>query len=187
MRICLNLSSLSIKLDKSNDWKLKLQKFLILVCINLIFFSCSSSSTPKQNINNFSIAPKQALRLYDDSNYVFLDVRTRKEHNEKSIPNSILIPLHELDNRLKELEIVRNRNLIVYCRSGNRSKSATNILISHKFKAINLLNGINGWEGPTSYKNWKKGYFFYIINNLFVILGLWFSNTSTKRDICAHR
>tara|TARA_S200000501_G_scaffold190210_1_gene179035 strand:- start:23146 stop:23427 length:282 start_codon:yes stop_codon:yes gene_type:complete len=93
------------------------------------------------------------MRLYDDSSYIFLDVRTKKEHNEKAIPNSILIPLHELDIRLKDLEIIKNKNLIVYCRSGNRSKSATEILRTNKFEAKNLLYGINGWEGPLSYDN----------------------------------
>ena len=40
------------------------------------------------------------------------------------------------------------KNIIVYCRSGNRSKTATKILIENDFKAVNLIGGIKEWNGP---------------------------------------
>ena len=61
------------------------------------------------------------MRLYDDSSYIFLDVRTKKEHNEKAIPNSILIPLHELDIRLKDLEIIKNKKVMVFKKGANET------------------------------------------------------------------
>ena len=48
---------------------------------------------------------------------------------------------------MKDLENDRNKTMIVYCRSGNRSETATKILNKNGFKAFNMIGGINGWEG----------------------------------------
>jgi len=57
------------------------------------------------------------------------------------------IPLQELSQRLGELNDYRDKKVIVYCRSGNRSGKDTKILKENGFDAINLIGGMNSWEG----------------------------------------
>lgn len=85
-------------------------------------------------------------RLADGDDVVLLDVRQPEEHSEKHIPNSILIPLGELPARLDEIEQYRNRELIVYCRSGNRSGQACLFLSMQGFvNPVNLAGGMLQW------------------------------------------
>ena len=94
------------------------------------------------------ITSQVAVQLLYDKNYIFLDVRTESEHQAKAIPNTTCIPVQELTNRLNEIEKFKDKNIILYCRSGNRSKTATKILIENDFKALNLIGGIKEWNGP---------------------------------------
>lgn len=73
-------------------------------------------------------------------------MRTREEHQIKSIPNSIHIPLQELRERLIELEEYDDKMMVVYCRSGNRSAKGTKILLNNGFDAVNLLGGMINWK-----------------------------------------
>jgi rhodanese-related sulfurtransferase len=85
-------------------------------------------------------------RLAASENVVLLDVRQPEEHAEKSIPNSMLIPLGELPMRLSELELLRDKEIIVYCRSGNRSGQACMFLQMQGFaKPVNLRGGMLVW------------------------------------------
>ena len=92
------------------------------------------------------ISNDNALKLFDKGTAIFLDVRTREEHQIKSIPNSIHIPLQELRERLIELEEYDDRMMVVYCRSGNRSAKGTKILLNNGFDAVNLLGGMINWK-----------------------------------------
>ena len=91
-----------------------------------------------------SVVAKSYLK---DDNYRFLDVRTESEFLSGHIENSIHIPLQELPSRLDEIEQLKQKDIIVYCRSGARSGKATNILIKNNFKVQNLSGGILDWEG----------------------------------------
>ncbi len=82
--------------------------------------------------------------------YLLLDVRTQAEYDEGHIEGSTLIPVDELEGRISEIEQYENKTVLVYCRSGNRSLTASNILIENGFtKVHNLLGGIGAWN---SYK-----------------------------------
>ena len=93
------------------------------------------------------IASKEAIRFLNNKNYYFLDVRTESEHNNLAIPNTPCIPVQELNNRFIELEDYKDKKIIVYCRSGNRSGTATKILNENGFDAVNLIGGMNEWRG----------------------------------------
>lgn len=77
-----------------------------------------------------------------------LDVRTVPEYDGPlgHIEGSYLIPVQELENRLEELKPYKDQELIVVCRSGNRSRRATKLLNSYGFKAINMLGGMKAWK-----------------------------------------
>ena len=91
-------------------------------------------------------------QLHEDNNSVILDVRTLDEHKTISIPNSLIIPVQELESRVNELKKYKDQNIVVYCRSGNRSRTGTEILINNGYNAVNLSGGIINWTGPVSGK-----------------------------------
>lgn len=85
-------------------------------------------------------------RLSSDSPVLLLDVRQPEEHAEKNIPNSILIPLGELPDRIDDLEEYRGQDIVVYCRSGNRSAQACMYLAASGFSNLyNLHGGMLTW------------------------------------------
>ena len=85
-------------------------------------------------------------QLKTDTTIVLLDVRTTEEHISERIGNTPLIPVRELEQRIHELDSYKDQTIIVYCRSGNRSGTATTILRKHGFKAINMQGGIIKWK-----------------------------------------
>jgi rhodanese-related sulfurtransferase len=87
-----------------------------------------------------------AAKLRSASPPVMLDVRTTGENRSGHLPNSLHIPLHELGKRWPELEKFRDREIVVYCASGNRSLNATHLLQKHGFKVFNMRGGINAWR-----------------------------------------
>ena len=96
-----------------------------------------------------SIESKDAMMFLNNVNYYFLDVRTIKEHENKSIPSTDCIPVQELEQRIEELNKHLNKKIIVYCRSGNRSSTAVKILNNSGFNAFNMIGGMNEWKGET--------------------------------------
>lgn len=75
---------------------------------------------------------------------LFLDVRTEVEWNQSHIANSVLIPLDELPDRLAELP--GDRDIVVVCRSGTRSKEGAAILRNAGFTRITCLSGgLQSW------------------------------------------
>ena len=115
-----------------------IRNLTLLVLIGLAFWSCEDPAT---------IEIKNAINLLDNDAYYFLDVRTAEEHKIKSIPNTDCIPVQEIENKIVELDKYRDKKIIVYCRSGNRSGTATKILNENGFKAYNMLGGMNEWNG----------------------------------------
>jgi rhodanese-related sulfurtransferase len=77
---------------------------------------------------------------------VLLDVRTPAERSRDSIPGSVHIPLHQLSTRSGELGKYRDRRIVCYCASGNRSLSAAATLRKQGFDAANLVGGISNWK-----------------------------------------
>jgi rhodanese-related sulfurtransferase len=84
-------------------------------------------------------------RLRHESDIVLLDVREPHEHAEKNISNSLLIPLGEIPARISELEPYKNREIIIYCRSGNRSGQACAYLAQYGYNVVNLTGGMLKW------------------------------------------
>ena len=112
----------------------------------LLLVSCNVKKN--QDLSLLQIDSKAATKFINKDNYLFLDVRSIEEHKVKAIPNTPNIPVQELENRIDELKIYRDKKIIVYCRSGNRSKLGTDILTKNGYEAVNLIGGMNQWEGP---------------------------------------
>jgi len=85
-------------------------------------------------------------RLDAGEKVVILDVRRGDERDFHHIPDSLHIPLQELENRVEELEPYKNTEIIVYCRSGNRSAQACMYLEMMGFThPVNLKGGMLLW------------------------------------------
>jgi rhodanese-related sulfurtransferase len=82
--------------------------------------------------------------IQDKEDLVILDVRTQTEYDEGHIEGAILIPVQELPDRLDELD--KSNEHIVYCRTGNRSSTAVEILGEAGFsKVYHISDGITAW------------------------------------------
>ena len=93
--------------------------YILVIVLVLGFFAYNIFS------NVPSISSKESMELLSDKNYQFLDVRTESEYASGHIPNSLHIPLQEIQGRISELEDIKDKNIIVYCRSGARSSMAS--------------------------------------------------------------
>lgn len=88
-----------------------------------------------------------ALQLINHKNALVLDVREESEFNAGHIRGAKLIPLLKLKERIGELERYRNQPIVVVCRSGNRSATATALLGNREFGlAYNLTGGMMAWQ-----------------------------------------
>ena len=109
-----------------------------IISVSLLFvFSCSKK--PYDNINL-----KKALDLMSKStNLVLLDVRTSEEYMGGSAPNSINIDVLNTDFKSKIDLLDKNKEYIVYCRSGNRSAIASSIMATNGFLHVYNLQNIS--------------------------------------------
>ncbi len=126
---------------------MKLMIMILLVAAIMVlaitYFGNSQSS------GNMSITPREAsAMLSHDTSIVVLDVRTPDEYHSETghLPNARLMPLQELESRSAELGNVKERIILVYCRSGHRSLRAVEILSKRGYKTINLEGGILQWQ-----------------------------------------
>ena len=94
-----------------------------------------------------SISSEESQKVISDNNYRFLDVRTDGEYSDGHIPNSIHIPLQEIQSRISEIEKIKDKKIIVYCRSGARSSMASKTLLKEGFDVSNLTGSIMSWKG----------------------------------------
>jgi len=85
--------------------------------------------------------------LKNASNAVVLDVRTKGEYQSGKIPGAINIDLMSPDFQSRVAALDKNKTYFVYCRSGNRSGQACQIMSSKGLKSYNLAGGIIGWRG----------------------------------------
>ena len=87
--------------------------------------------------------------MEEESGYIILDVRTTEEYSEKHIPGAINIPNETIGTEdIPELPD-KEQLILVYCRSGNRSKQASEKLVKLGYTNIVEFGGINDWTGET--------------------------------------
>ena len=90
------------------------------------------------------ISVDAAHQKYQDGVFL-LDVRTQEEWDEYHAPDTTLIPLDELEGRLDELP--QNEEIVVVCRSGNRSQAGRDILRNSGFEqTTSMSGGLKAWR-----------------------------------------
>lgn len=112
-------------------------KFFILFIFIIFIISCSNRRYKNVNLKN-------AVKTVNNStNLILLDVRTAEEYSSGSIPNSINIDVLSSDFKSKIELLDKNKEYLVYCRSGNRSSIASSIMSTNGFIKIYNLNNVN--------------------------------------------
>ncbi len=127
---------------------------IVLSLILLLFTACTFENdnfvSEPNKAKYRTISPKGAKTLLDNGKEMFLvDVRTEQEYNEKHILGAILIPNEEIGSFRPEKLDDLDATVIIYCRSGNRSKTASEKLISMGYTDVRDLGGINNWPYAT--------------------------------------
>ena len=124
-----------------------MKKIIPFLMALLLLAGCgaqSEESTYRQ-IN----AEEAAAMMEEESDYIILDVRTAEEYREKHIPGAINIPTETIGTEdIPELPD-KEQLILVYCRSGNRSKQAAEKLVKLGYTNIVEFGGIHDWTGET--------------------------------------
>lgn len=107
----------------------------------------SVSSAPSASSTSYEqISAQQAKELMDaDDSLVILDVRTQQEYDQAHIPGAILLPLDQVEERAQTVLPHKDQLILVYCRSGNRSKQASELLAAQGYVNVKEFGGINDW------------------------------------------
>jgi rhodanese-related sulfurtransferase len=102
--------------------------------------------TETKKISFTNINPQEAKkRLENEKEIILLDVRTKEEYKSGHIEDSILIPVDDLEANAENTLKDKSAPVFVYCRSGNRSVSAANILLKLGYTNVYNLGGIRDW------------------------------------------
>ena len=114
----------------------------------LILAGCSVPMEQEASYRQISIDEAIAM-MEEENDYIILDVRTPEEFAEKHIPDAINIPNETIGTEeIPELPD-KEQLILVYCRSGNRSKQASEKLVRLGYTNIVEFGGINDWPGET--------------------------------------
>lgn len=122
---------------------------LIITC-TAILYGCTSGGESKMENSYEQITPAEAKEIMDNENgYVILDVRTQEEYDEAHIDGAILIPDYEIADKAESVLKDKDQLLLVYCRSGRRSKNAASELVSLGYTNVKEFGGIIDWPYET--------------------------------------
>ena len=125
-----------------------MKKLLPIFIIALILVGCAVPA--EQEISYRQITMDAAVAMMEEEEgYIILDVRTAAEFNEKHIPGAINIPNEIIGtDAIPELPD-KDQLILVYCRSGNRSKQASEKLVKLGYTNVVEFGGIIDWPGET--------------------------------------
>ena len=116
------------------------RSFALLLALVLLLTACAQAASYEQ------ITQEEAKQIMDTTNgYILLDTRTREEYDQSHIPGALLIPHTEIAQRAEEALPDKDQVILVYCRSGNRSKQASEVLAELGYTQVKEFGGINTW------------------------------------------
>lgn len=131
--------------EKRYREQIMLRRQIVLMCMLLVLAGCAAS---KDEGSYRQVNMEEAIAMMaEETDYLILDVRTPEEFAEKHIPNAINIPNEKIGtDEIKELPD-KDQLILVYCRSGNRSKQAAGKLAALEYTNVVEFGGINDWPG----------------------------------------
>ena len=114
------------------------KNLLILSLVLLALSACASSAYHK-------ISASKAKTMMEEGGVIIVDVRTQAEYDEGHIANAILIPNETIGSTQPSLLPDKDAVILVYCRSGNRSKQAADKLVAMGYTKVYDFGGIIDW------------------------------------------
>ena len=119
---------------------------IFIITCTAIFYGCTSGGENKMENSYEQITPAEAKEIMDKRDgYVILDVRTQEEYDEAHIDGAILIPDYEITAKAESMLKDKNQLILVYCRSGRRSKIASESLAKLGYTNVKEFGGIIDW------------------------------------------
>ena len=120
----------------------KVKGLIIMLLISLSLFGMTACSGK----NGKSLTAEQAKTIMDtEKDYIIIDARTEEEFAEGHIKNAILIPEYEIAERAEKELPDKEQLILVYCRSGRRSKIASEELVKLGYTNVKEFGGIIDW------------------------------------------
>ena len=121
-------------------------KWIPILMALLLLSGCAAQAQKEQSYRQINMDEAIAM-MEAESDYIILDVRTPEEFSEKHIPGAINIANETIGSEeIPELPD-KDQLILVYCRSGNRSKQASEKLVALGYTNIVEFGGINDWPG----------------------------------------
>ena len=119
---------------------------LLILRLLLLLTACSSPTKNNREMVFLNITAEEARKLMDsEKDRIILDVRSREEYDQGHIPGAILIPDTEIEAKAADLLPDKDQLILVYCRSGRRSKLAAQSLADLGYTNIREFGGILDW------------------------------------------
>ena len=123
-----------------------MRKLILFLLTAMLLVGCGQANQNNQEAVYMNITAQEAKQIMDsEEGYIILDTRTQEEYDEGHIPGAIVIPHDEITNRAEEELPDKDQLLLVYCRSGRRSKLAAEALVKLGYTNIKEFGGIIDW------------------------------------------
>ena len=127
-----------------------MKKLVFLLLAVMMLTACGQDKENNQGVVYVNITAEEAKQIIDsEEGYIILDVRTQEEYDQGHIPGAILIPNTEIEARAEEVLTDKDQLILVYCRSGRRSKIAAEALLELGYTNIKEFGGIIDWPYET--------------------------------------
>ena len=122
----------------------------LLLLSALLLTACAAPANEPSPVSYLQIDAYEAASLMEEKeNYIILDVRTQAEFEDAHIPGAICIPNETISDQPIDRLPDKDQLILVYCRSGNRSKQASEKLVKLGYNNIVEFGGISSWPGET--------------------------------------
>ena len=123
-----------------------MKKLILIFLAMMLLTACGQDKEKVQEALYMNITAEQAKKIMDsEENYIILDTRTQEEYDEGHIPGAIVIPYDEITEKAESMLLDKNQLILVYCRSGRRSKLAAADLVKLGYTNIREFGGIIDW------------------------------------------
>lgn len=123
-----------------------MKKMMLVLLAMILLTACAQNKEKDREAVSMNITAEEAKQIMDnEQGYIILDVRTQEEYDEGHIPGAILIPNTEIETRAEAALPDKDQLILVYCRSGRRSKLAAEALAELGYTNIKEFGGILDW------------------------------------------
>ena len=127
-----------------------MKKLVFLLLAVMLLTACGQDTENDQGAVYVNITAQEAKQIMDtEEGYIILDVRTQEEFDQGHIPGAILIPDTEMKAKAEDVLTDKDQLILVYCRSGRRSKLAAEALVELGYTNIKEFGGIIDWPYET--------------------------------------